>query len=1318
MLQGPRLVLGALSSLGDTPPHGLQPPLVDGVHLRWSFPRDVGFPWYGYYLFRRPSGDKARERCVLRRLGSLDAGGLGTSTLPTPLGTFSSDAELVVTDDFPAAGVGELDLAGRRQLRFDLAPGAVAHRVRVTIGCRDQRPDEWTCVRWTREDAGQHPNPYNGGGASFEVRDHNGALRPDIKVRTTPTTLGDAVGLDCGFLLTATLPVAATAVRMRLVQYARPAEIRALDASGGTLTQTVTTAPQRQPENVVLTGPGIASVEVVAQSDETFLFELCWTTGDLRHAPRHTGNPRAVPKEGDGAELTRPASKPRPRGCRIPVTAHYLGGAVGTTVAHVLPGQVGEVVLVADAITSVTVGTGEAALVDVCFTPVAADATSGWEPVPKCPEPLCLPVRHADYPCHAGPHDAGADAAEAIARIRYGDPNDYQGTPFAELREQLLALVTGGPTGGAMADRAATDVQGVPTTADPARQPTMARQRPLDLVLLGSLHPPIAQMVGLFWVDETAKVGSVYDYLVVADHTGVARGTAAGMLVEIGANGFANVDAWISYGVTHGANPPLTPPWSVRAYALPGLVTDSAGGASVDASNNAGLRWPVPTGFPVTDRAVLFHVWRERLGNAVTPATPSGGDVVTKAAPVLAVDAAAPGGSDWPPFSLQYVDRALAEGWYAYQVSGIDLFGRHSAPSAAAPWHQWKPVPHPRPWYYTSPPSDAQVHPSAVRLLDKVPPPPPTGVEAHALDPGNPLLVRDAAHEAWWATLSTAEQASVIGLRVRWRWTASHMRQAPDTGEFRVYVNPASEPPTGHDRATSWQQRVFVVGYAEHVTVTTDAASDPLRLYEVFLPVAGDPVRTGIDLPVTAADPIAYATVGVTAVDNRPHTADDPKWGGTRWGGRPGNEGRVGPPSVVYRVRRVRPDPPVVPADSERVFATPADYYGHSYYTYRWRPVTGLLAHVFRALDDMVFQVDWEYRQHSGQRTAIAASDTQLFPAESAEPRWDATKRAQVAAELNALRSFTPAATMPAPTRTAYQGLSNDALRVLAGLPGLERAFAQITSTPLDPAAAENTNRVGPDNPPGFVVDPALRAYVDTLDGASTNRYFYRVAYVDAVNNRSQLSLSSPPVWLPNVVPPRPPALARAEGGDRAVTLRWASNREAELSAYRVYRAGDERAAADVRTMAQVHLEAVAAGDPAARPAQVAWIDSPVPGRVPLWYRLVAVDSSGKASRPTEAVLVRAFDASRPAHPAWNSTSTDASGATVLAWTSPDPTLRCLVQRRGHPAGQWTPVSSWLPRGTYTFTDTTRAPGLTYDYRLRVMNANGTTNDSHTELTS
>ena len=159
-------------------------------------------------------------------------------------------------------------------------------------------------------------------------------------------------------------------------------------------------------------------------------------------------------------------------------------------------------------------------------------------------------------------------------------------------------------------------------------------------------------------------------------------------------------------------------------------------------------------------------------------------------------------------------------------------------------------------------------------------------------------------------------------------------------------------------------------------------------------------------------------------------------------------------------------------------------------------------------------QRDWTIRS---TRASLAESDTVYFP-----PGWtNSLKRGAAANQLVAITSFDD-----------YDKLSVDALRVLAGLPGNERAFYQITIDPLDPDSPTTANRLGPDNDDSFMVDPTLRAYVATLDGRSKNRYFFRAAYVDRANNLSALGLSSPPVHLPDVTPPRAPVFTRALAGD------------------------------------------------------------------------------------------------------------------------------------------------------------------------------------------
>jgi hypothetical protein len=54
--------------------NALQPKLKDGLHLRWAFRHERGFPWYGYCLFRRIHSpqDRPKRQVDLLNLQSRD----------------------------------------------------------------------------------------------------------------------------------------------------------------------------------------------------------------------------------------------------------------------------------------------------------------------------------------------------------------------------------------------------------------------------------------------------------------------------------------------------------------------------------------------------------------------------------------------------------------------------------------------------------------------------------------------------------------------------------------------------------------------------------------------------------------------------------------------------------------------------------------------------------------------------------------------------------------------------------------------------------------------------------------------------------------------------------------------------------------------------------------------------------------------------------------------------------------------------------------------------------------------------------------------
>ena len=146
-LQTSNLVMVGLGSANDAPPNSEQPPLLDGMHLRWAFKRELGFPWHGFYLFRR-AHDHGAPSWLSQHTGSLPPGPWPGNSLDTPLGRVVSDQNLVLTEDFLPRGSVEFDLANRKFLAVVLPEAQPARRVEMRIGFRT-RPGDPSPVQTT-----------------------------------------------------------------------------------------------------------------------------------------------------------------------------------------------------------------------------------------------------------------------------------------------------------------------------------------------------------------------------------------------------------------------------------------------------------------------------------------------------------------------------------------------------------------------------------------------------------------------------------------------------------------------------------------------------------------------------------------------------------------------------------------------------------------------------------------------------------------------------------------------------------------------------------------------------------------------------------------------------------------------------------------------------------------------------------------------------------------------------------------------------------------------------------------------------------------
>lgn len=1195
-LQTDNLIMVGLGVLGDVPPHPIQPKLPDGVHLRWQPGDGFDFPWHGYFLFRRPH-NAGKPICVSTRFDPRWPTGV-VANLQLPDGQFSSDASIVLTEGFASANAREIDLNGRAWLRFDLKPGLVARRFLVTLGFDKGRLTEPGGENPQdddpRYDDPKYDDPKNGNPKGDDPR-HDDPGEDILKPAAPPPE-----------------------------EPAKPVELPA-GCLGGFLT------------------PILRAFQDLVRAIVEALTALFGQGTDQTSGP-------------DGTQV------PDPAGPAIMVMAFDDGVMAAMASASAPAGQTVTVVLEADRMDAVRIEGGHAVLIDICYVPVEQDWNAGWAEIPGFTYPMCLPTAANGYPCPGRPANDAAAEALALQRVRYGSSSAWSGAPVEDLREAMDGMTVNGPGGGPMASR--TGAYADQLGGDPDA-PDMPDQRPLDLITLGAINPAIAQMAGLYYIDDPEapapgpSVGA-YDYLLLADHVGLYQGQASAALAALANPLPAEVDGWICFGLRKQSAAPLPVPTEVKAFALPGAATDPALIAS-DAVHAAGLTWKIEQnadGDLLPNAHVGFHVWRAgefatqptgavaesahthiTANRMVMVAIPEDGSAVQQYA------------SGWPPYPLHKVDAGLKEGWHAYLVRGMDIFGRISGPSAPASWRQWGPEPDPRPWYYADPPAEAEVNPWAVRLLNKIPPPAVPGVQAWTLDPLDPGLddgvggVYNTWEQiGWWNNLPAADKPRLAGLRVRWRWDAEQMAAAPNTTEFRIYVSPGTDPVAGYQDPLNWPARVHVAAanpnLPNYIQVYDDQGVLLGRQYEVLLPLDAT-ASTFPDLVMhpTDATPIVYANVAVTAADNRSHTADDAKWTSGLWGGRIGNEGPIGATAKISRVLRSPPPAPPLIGDDDKVWATRADYHGVSRYTVHWVKPTGAgqKTHIYQCVDDALFRFDHERRKASGA-TPFTSAD--IIPFATAGG-WDAANQATVLDQLTGLDSvvaldFDPDLDPPPipNVRAAYGALGERALRVLASFPENADAFVQTTWEPLDPALPENADRAGPDGAATYTPNAAWGAWTAELDGRAANRYFFRYAWVNSAHDVGAMGPSTPAVYLPVVTPARVPAITKVASGQLEITVIWAHNREPNFAEFRLYRADDERQARDRRLMKLVAN--ILREDVDYAQAEVTFTDREglIRGRT-YRYVLTSVDAEGNESLPSEEASAVAADVRPPEPPMW-----------------------------------------------------------------------------------
>ena len=424
-------------------------------------------------------------------------------------------------------------------------------------------------------------------------------------------------------------------------------------------------------------------------------------------------------------------------------------------------------------------------------------------------------------------------------------------------------------------------------------------------------------------------------------------------------------------------------------------------------------------------------------------------------------------------------------------------------------------------------------------------------------------------------------------------------------------------------------------------------------------------------------------------------------------------QGSVSQAATVMAIYRSRPAPPraFLPAASglAALKATPANVYGKSTFALRWgKTHSPLKHHVFRTLDSTLYSVDNANRQ--SRDDAIYARFKTDYP-EFSPVDVDAVQQIGWQADIKLVA-------------TGYSGLTPAQLQILASLPDNAGAFTQVTAAAIDENDAAFEDRVTeiplPPNGPAYTPDPTnILLYIDeTLDGRSTNRFFYALKTLDTNGLASELSLATLPVECPRTTPPPRPVISSITAGEKQITIAWAKNPGVEIAGYLVYRTQEKTYASDWRKMQMIRANPddvfSVTVNGSLPPGEFEFRDTSVVPRQAYFYGVVAVglsdDGKQLKSNLSAARTGQAWDGSRP----------DITNTVLLfeinyqrehidlAWVEATPDFTCELSRS---PGWNDSLTRWMTFDTggsrYEFRDTEVDLAEGYQYQLTVRTSNG-----------
>ena len=228
--------------------------------------------------------------------------------------------------------------------------------------------------------------------------------------------------------------------------------------------------------------------------------------------------------------------------------------------------------------------------------------------------------------------------------------------------------------------------------------------------------------------------------------------------------------------------------------------------------------------------------------------------------------------------------------------------------------------------------------------------------------------------------------------------------------------------------------------------------------------------------------------------------------------------------------------------------------------------------------------------------------------------------------------------------------------------------------------------------PAGITPDPVAEpAFVDTVELQSGNEWVYY--QIQAVDRRGNGSPFTPLLSLkkPDVHPPAPPRILRADNDGRTIELHWAASPAPDVARYRLFRRVLE-SEPDWGLLLEFGREDYRGN----------YRDSLVEPGLTYAYTLIAIDDDGLVSPPAQPVSLRlkAYGLAPPIA-GFSATVSDDPVAVTLNWSYPSPPREYRLYRAA--ADEPLVLLKTLPGEGTSYADGAVSRGQNYRYVLRAL---------------